>query len=142
MAVHRNRFCAVLCVLAIAHAAAVFRCDACAAGACAASRAGCCGGVVAAEPQCPLCRAEAGDECDESQPQDSAPCRCAWKAKTTQPMTSARDALLDPHEVAGLGSPLGRDQFDVLGHVPTAVVLPRIPLPDRPARILYGVWRN
>jgi hypothetical protein len=74
MALRRNRFCAMLCVLAVAHAAAVFRCDACESGACGSGRAGCCGGMTAAETQCPLCKAEADSECDGRQAQDSVPC--------------------------------------------------------------------
>jgi hypothetical protein len=142
MALRRNRFCAMLCVLAVAHAAAVFRCDACESGACGSGRAGCCGGMTAAETQCPLCKAEADSECDGRQAQDSVPCRCAWKPKTAQPMTSERDAPLDPEEVGSLAPPLERNQFDVPGETPPTGGLPRVPIPERPVRILYGVWRN
>lgn len=142
MTLRRNRLCAVFCVLAVAHAAVVFRCDACESGACGSGRAGCCGGMTAAETQCPLCKAEADSECDGRQAHDSAPCRCAWKAKTTHPMTSARDAPLDPEEVAGLAAPLERNHFNVAGRTPPASGLPRVPIPERPVRILYGVWRN
>ena len=98
--------------------------------------------MTAAETQCPLCKAEADSECDGRQAQDSVPCRCAWKPKTAQPMTSERDAPLDPEEVGSLAPPLERNQFDVPGETPPTGGLPRVPIPERPVRILYGVWRN
>ena len=137
-----SRLCAVLCVVALTQAAVVFRCDSCARGDCPAAGAGCCGSLNEAEPPCPLCRAGNESSNPGESPPDSPPCRCAWQAKSTQPMTSERAAPHDPDPCSGFVAVLDRTSPGLPGQFQTQGALPRVPIPERPVRILFGVWRN
>jgi len=153
------------CAVILTQVSSAFRCDACEQACCrwaepknssaGQDREGFAISAVAAVSNsnpsgCPRCAARqpASDQGGHGvqathETRDTAPCRCQWEAR---------------HDLAGV--PVGRplQQFDGPGHAlahaafsPDAILagLPArewiataATIPARPARILYGVWRN
>ena len=137
----RLRLSVVLVVFSLLQGLVTVRCDACARGECQASAGKCC---QPSAVECPLCRAAAAaaDQTGSTDPEDGAPCRCAWKAKHSLPMDSKRSFAVDRHDATTLNvSPVWTVEFmpplQAIGMQAAAV-----PIPERPARILFGVWRN
>jgi len=88
---------------------------------------------------CPSCARAAARET----PADPAsqPCRCILQARhdSAAVPVAKRSPIDPPHPLPGVLAAVAADRADV-GGITLAVLEPRPP--DRPARILYGVWRN
>lgn len=137
----RLRLSVVLVVFSLLQGLVTVRCDACARGECQASAGKCC---QPSAVECPLCRAAAAaaDQTGSTDPEDGAPCRCAWKAKHSLPMNFSRGPSLDLDQASLWILPSQVSAAFVPPVVAEVAQTARVPIPERPARILYGVWRN
>jgi hypothetical protein len=89
---------------------------------------------------CPLCAAQAGLLPAET---DQPPCNCQLDARQEQPLAMSRNPQPEATDDA-----LASDVATARLPVPQAVGIGRdyvalsLAIPIRPARILFGVWRN
>lgn len=131
----------VACAILIASQAALAaRCDACAQPFFSVAAA--CGtrvtdGEEAMAPACPACiqTASGGDHREAS----SSPCRCQWEPKEDVPLAPPHMPALDAVAYAGATAWVDADAG---GTHPAATAVAPSHVPQRPVRILLGVWRN
>lgn len=136
---HRLRLCVVLVLAGLFQSVVSVSCDACTRGECRASAGNCCQSP-SLSVACPLCRAAGPVGADESE--GGTPCRCAWKAKHSLPMNSSRGPAPDLDQACLWILPSQVSAAFVPPVVAGVAQTARVPIPERPARILYGVWRN
>ena len=130
--------------LVAAQVVAAGRCAACAPGACAACEAGADSGADSDAAACPLCTAAAGgchatDGRGVTTGHDAAPCACQWEPRDDEPVVPPSRPVVDLAPAAPWPVPGLADRR-------TATLTARLPdlsdIPQRPVRILLGVWRN
>jgi len=135
----RLRLCVVLVLAGLLQSVVSVSCDACTRGECRASAGNCCQSP-SLSVACPLCRAAGPVGADDSE--GGTPCRCAWKAKHSLPMNFSRGPSLDLDQASLWILPSQVSAAFVPPVVAEVAQTARVPIPERPARILYGVWRN
>lgn len=140
----RSRLPGLLALLGllVAQVVAAGRCAACETGGCDACTP-CCMAPASAgadAAHCPLCVTEAAAACCASPADaDGEPCTCQWEPRDGEPLAPAPSTTL---ELDGVG-PQGT--VDAVIAPPTALVARSVAardIPQRPVRILWGVWRN
>lgn len=136
--------------LVAAQVVAAGRCAACDADACVA----CVGGpgaggatahAAAAGTACPLCAAAAPGGCHAADGRaaatdhDAGPCECQWEPRDDDPVVPPSRPVVDLAATSPWPAPASADER-------TAALVARLPdrsdIPQRPVRILLGVWRN
>jgi hypothetical protein len=137
--------------LVAAQCVAAGRCGACDAGECAACVAGPGAGdataheAAAGTAACPLCAAAAPDACHRvaaepgEKPHDASPCECQWEPRDDEPLAAPSRVVVDP-PAAAPGSVTTLDDHRAAALVGRLSAFTDIP--QRPVRILLGVWRN
>jgi hypothetical protein len=138
------RLLAVL-LFVTAQVIAAGRCAACDPGACAACVAGTDSGTATAAPACPLCLAAATGGCHANDggaaatDHDAAPCACQWEPRDDEPVLPLSRSVVDLAPAGPWPAPSPDDPH-------AAALVTRLPvvsdIPQRPVRILLGVWRN
>jgi hypothetical protein len=134
------------CAAAVAQATPTAICFACDHGCCSATIGGSGQETTAAGQKssngCPLCGSRVGALSAEAET-DSQPCNCQLDTRQDQPLSPSRNSLQqtgDDTPADGLPGPWST--------TPPALGLSRdyaalaLAMPIRPARILFGVWRN
>jgi hypothetical protein len=137
--------------LMAAQVVAAGRCAACDPGACAACVAGTgadaatAHAAAAGTAACPLCAAAAPGGCHAADGRaaatdhDAAPCECQWEPRDDEPLVPPSRPVVDLAAAGPWPAPAPADER-------TAALVARLPdlsdIPQRPVRILLGVWRN
>lgn len=131
-------FAAVLLVASGFASGACADCDMpCCRGAQVAAKAASDGGTPAAPAACPACARAARDSSPAS---DAPPCRCLIEAREEAPAVATGRVAI---EACSAALPAWAMVADPVPPAVAAVAVDRAARPpDRPARILFGVWRN
>lgn len=135
-----------LLALVTAQVVAAGRCAACDTGGCAActpccaapagvahESGGCASGAPAPHASC--CSAAAGDEHAET----PRSCTCQWEPRDDTPLAPAAPVAIDLDAVSQAGRAELDDDSAAARHTHAAAAHD---IPQRPLRILLGVWRN
>lgn len=134
----------VACATVVAQVSPKSLCQACDQPCCAEWAGGhdlpAAGARIDTETTCPRCAAAADSRPAET---DGRPCHCQLKSRHEQPLAPTRGTLFDVNQGDAVFGPAMAppDMPHVLG-VSREYLAASLAVPIRPARILFGVWRN
>lgn len=125
--------------LVAAQVVAAGRCSACDAGGCAA----CVAPPDAGTAACPLCTAAGGCHPTAGRSfapgHDAAPCECQWEPRDDEPVVPPSRPSIDLSATVPWPA---RSPADLRTAAPMPPLTAFTHIPQRPVRILLGVWRN